>query len=693
MSSYRSNLACFSPSPSVFTQTRIWLGEVLNMRLNEQSHISDLLADGDLLFEVSKVVWNMLFAKCPELRRLKYKPLDSRKSSGRYRPYSNVDSFLKICKILGLNGIDLFSPSDVVEKRNVRKVCICLRALSKKARSKHLKVPDFDVVTYTVAMPKDMVGGIRRSLETSQCSFSSSSSYSSYKDQRQKVRQKNLTEAGDKNYDSCSEESDEAESKYMGEESYCSSTNNNKYTAPLNSDCENSPGVCSAVTKSSMKQSLLHSDMRDQHIYDNGFNQFGSESTKYPSSQHARNYESQDGVSSSCIKSQRKLHQSDDLSRPLDNDIMHFDHVDPNMGNCASVQDSIYDYEAEGDYISDYLAFSDSVIGGADGNSPVLLEGEDNIFNFFMGVDSHWSRSSRCSVDGCGNKFSDDIEDLEVSSTASMSSLLGRALNLEFDDHFDIDAHNALLDNEGCSQDRGLLKTPQARDVADDGNGSQCHDEFKSASKECLRDPPGALFLTGNNKSEDDNNADPGTEFGINHRLHNSYSGELKDGCVSSLQSQQIVSFQNEHKPSAIRLLDESSVNQNLVAHPNSYEALEEKHPYIPVKDSNEFDTKHRDMDFLAENVSNGKDKTNVEASKDKVHRRPFLHTVAKGTAIFGMMFLVLHLSRRDREKDSDANKKPPQTKKFKGRDISYREGQNGGRDRIYPAEKLKFKN
>lgn len=139
-----------------------------------------------------------------------------------------------------------------------------------------------------------------------------------------------------------------------------------------------------------------------------------------------------------------------------------------------------------------------------------------------------------------------------------------------------------------------------------------------------------------------------------------------------------------------------------------------------------QFDTKHRDMDFLAENVPNGNDKTDVEASKDKVHRRPFLHTVAKGTAIFGMMFLVLHLrfvslstsmpilknkkidfllllfifamndvhnSRRDREKSSDASKKLPQTKKFKGRDISYREGQNGGRDRIYPAEKLKFKN
>lgn len=151
--------------------------------------------------------------------------------------------FWQICKILGLNGIDLFSPSDVVEKKNIRKVCICLRALSNKARSKQLKVkiylqtffisffypvtqftyfwiasaslagyyvlwvavellyflyfcykpvympqvPDFDLVTSTVVMPKNMVGGIRRSLETSQGSLSSSSGYYSYKETRSKL--------------------------------------------------------------------------------------------------------------------------------------------------------------------------------------------------------------------------------------------------------------------------------------------------------------------------------------------------------------------------------------------------------------------------------------------------------------------------------------------------------------------------
>lgn len=113
----------------------------------------------------------MLLVKYMELKSYKsrmFVPVDTRKRSGRYRPYSNVDSFLKasflkliilfyffltcnlnfifltnllqVCKVIGLNGVDLFSPSDVVEKRNIRKVCICIRSLSMKARSKQLNV-------------------------------------------------------------------------------------------------------------------------------------------------------------------------------------------------------------------------------------------------------------------------------------------------------------------------------------------------------------------------------------------------------------------------------------------------------------------------------------------------------------------------------------------------------------------------
>lgn len=195
------------------SQARIWLAEVLHMRFDEQLNISDLLSDGELLFEVSKVLWNMLLVKYMELKNIKARmfiPVDTRKSSGRYRPYSNVDSFLKICKVMGLSGVDLFSPSDVVEKRDTRKVCICIRSLSKKARSKQLNVPDFDIVTKTVAMPTEAVRCIRRSLESS----TSSDSHGKSKHARLKFRQKSSYSSHKQEDKSCIEESDEAKNNF-----------------------------------------------------------------------------------------------------------------------------------------------------------------------------------------------------------------------------------------------------------------------------------------------------------------------------------------------------------------------------------------------------------------------------------------------------------------------------------------------
>uniref|UniRef100_A0A0D9VXY5 Calponin-homology (CH) domain-containing protein n=1 Tax=Leersia perrieri TaxID=77586 RepID=A0A0D9VXY5_9ORYZ len=163
-------------------QTKIWLGEVLHLMFDEALIVADLLADGEILFQVSKVIWKRLLRMNKEqMKQSKvyiYERTSSGKSNGKYMPYPKVDSFLKICQILGLSGIDLFTPSDVVEKRNVRKVCMCIRLLSKKARMMRLNVPDFDVVSHTITMPNYIVGGICRSLEQPQCSSSGSSGYS-----------------------------------------------------------------------------------------------------------------------------------------------------------------------------------------------------------------------------------------------------------------------------------------------------------------------------------------------------------------------------------------------------------------------------------------------------------------------------------------------------------------------------------
>ncbi|RLN40353.1 uncharacterized protein C2845_PM01G31300 [Panicum miliaceum] len=125
-------------------QTKIWLGEVLHLWFDETVLVADLLADGELLYQISKLIRKRLLKQNREqLTQSKvyiYERPSFGRSHGKYMPYLKVDSFLKICQILGLAGIDLFIPSDVVEKRNVRKVCICIRSVSKKSQMMRLNI-------------------------------------------------------------------------------------------------------------------------------------------------------------------------------------------------------------------------------------------------------------------------------------------------------------------------------------------------------------------------------------------------------------------------------------------------------------------------------------------------------------------------------------------------------------------------
>ncbi|KAK4365290.1 hypothetical protein RND71_016648 [Anisodus tanguticus] len=510
------------------TQTRIWLGEVLNIRLDEHLHISDLLADGDLLFEVSKLLWNMLLAKCGELRHLKYEPLGSRRCSGRYMPYSNVDSFLKICKILGLNGIDLFSPSDVVEKKNIRKVCICLRALSNKARSKQLKVPDFDLVTYTVVMPKNMVGGIRRCLETSQSSLSSSSGYYSSKERRAKdseLTKRNKITESEPNYDSLSEESDEAESKFVGEESCCSSTNQLEDDNVADSDADNSFGEYSAVSKNGREKISVLSCPRDHH------------------------HRTSRGNGGKYITA---------------NDRIHFDHSDLNVENDESVVgDSMYDNEMEDSCISNYLSFSDSIIGGTDGSTPILRE--------------------------------------EVSSTTSMSSVLCRVHALDFDDQFDADecfteeTSSSLLENEADRQHKDSPASHKAWNVASNElifhdtkepsvkkpNISaglseltySCSDELLSASAQPLTDKFASLHRNNSNyfdPDEDREAARSKDKVCLDTACRNNLSlVDRSEGCDGD----------SEVVSSTCEILDGVNMDRSSVISANCCEHIEKGHP------------------------------------------------------------------------------------------------------------------
>lgn len=169
-----------SPSPNIHfreldveflqKQARIWLEAVLGERFDEDTTLADLLADGEILQRVSSIIGELLQkhsdGESASPRSLFPEAASNGKHSGKYLPYSNIDAFLKVCQKVGLTGVDLFSPPDVVEEKDIRRVCLCIRAVSKKAQVRHLGVPNFDYVTHSVAMPTDLVGGLRESLTT-----------------------------------------------------------------------------------------------------------------------------------------------------------------------------------------------------------------------------------------------------------------------------------------------------------------------------------------------------------------------------------------------------------------------------------------------------------------------------------------------------------------------------------------------
>ncbi|KAL4632730.1 hypothetical protein ACB092_04G071300 [Castanea dentata] len=430
-SSSSSSESSFRQLDDVFlqTQTRIWLGEVLQIRLEEQMAVSDLLADGELLFEVSKVVWKLLLTNHRELRHVKAyinEPFASRKSSGRYMPYSNVDSFLKICKILGLTGIDLFSPSDVVEKRDTRKVCMCIRSFSRKARSKHLSVPDFDVVTYTVAMPTDMVGCIRRSWELPKFSVLNSASENNNKDSRENFRRKNTIANSGRNYDMHSEDADGTEINQMVD-----IQNQEKIDY---SQCQlESPSTTKSVG------SLCTQCGECDHLLNNSFS---------PSSIDSQIHLS-DGVSP--IRSQVK--DSNEISEM---DVLYY--------NCSQGYGTFLMEESINDYTPAWHYFANQ-LDGTDSSDPVLYNGEDRLLNASSSVDSHCSNSTpRIFEIEPKRRLADMFDGMEVSSVASMSSVSAAVLNLDSEDRFDTDDDSKIAQfPEFQNEKAGVLTKKTAR--------------------------------------------------------------------------------------------------------------------------------------------------------------------------------------------------------------------------------------
>ncbi|KAL8477364.1 hypothetical protein ACS0TY_029605 [Phlomoides rotata] len=585
------------------TQTRIWLGELLNLRLDEDLPLSDLLQDGEILFEVSKLLWDLLLTKCMEIRPLKHKygPFGSKTSSGRYRPYSNVDSFLKICKILGLSGIDLFSPSDIVEKRDIRKVCICIRALSKKTRSKQLSVPDFDMVRHSVAMPTDMVGILRKSLELSQCTFSSSSSYGSQKQSQLKLKQKNLHAPSNRDDDSISsEESDEAESSYMGENSFSSG-----------GKLENADGIDSALEN-------LH----------------GTRPTP----------------------GQDRIQNVDNFT--LENDGSF-------MGDSSCID------AGENNYISDYLAFSDLMVHATDSNNSVVVDGENNMFDFFLNVDSQKTTLDKKSFSQ--RAYSDD-EDMEVSSTTSMSSVLGRLLNLEYEHQFD----------EDDSSSTNVHPSVSKEDTCDSQARSEMGPRLLSSIEHFLQSQEKCETSSTESRKGELCDAQPG-----NSKI---------DLCPENRSV--VVANDNQDGPIFHESKDEKTVGTSLcqtVAENHTSLCLEDmntakKDSHIAPDAENVSQDKREDHEGrVAESISDERKDTTPQPARTKHDRRPLLKTVVKGTAIAGLLLTLLHIYK-SKGNNAQETTRNGQILKLNGSTSSSTKQQTsrGGIGR-YPTQNIKF--
>ncbi|KAG0577446.1 hypothetical protein KC19_5G156700 [Ceratodon purpureus] len=160
-------------------QAKEWMEAVLGEDFDDSTSLEDMLADGALLYRVSQHIRDdVRFPGHVESvsHSVAASPSFEKKSSMKYQPYASVEAFLKVCKEVGLQDLDVFDPSDAVDKKDIRRVCVCLRRFSKKGRTLGIQVPDFDNVKDTLVTPGKMPReAVRRTQESLQRDSSRSS--------------------------------------------------------------------------------------------------------------------------------------------------------------------------------------------------------------------------------------------------------------------------------------------------------------------------------------------------------------------------------------------------------------------------------------------------------------------------------------------------------------------------------------
>ncbi|PWA91142.1 Calponin homology domain-containing protein [Artemisia annua] len=611
-------------------------------------------------FEVSKELWNMLLVKYMELKNFKgrmFIPVDTRKSSGRYRPYSNVDSFLKVCKVLGLSGVDLFSPSDVVEKKDTRKVCICIRSLSMKARSKQLKVPDFDVVTKTVAMPTDVVGCIRRSLELSTSSVTQGHIQNARSKSRQKSPLASHQQDGD---EACLEESDEVKSNYS-ETSYADFL----YLESGESQ--------ETANKYVLTQGLEQADTRNQET-DKFLHTTGSAEScllQYPNSDNEL-----DEITSPVYES--RLIVSNEFT-PI-NQGAKFWH-DNGKYTLSPLNIEEVDHRL---YLSDMISFRIP--------TPVSFQmSEECLCVSCMGTKSHDSDTtpvaSMCRI---WRKFPD------ASLTSSGSSVVGRVLDFDFDAMFEPDNLRTLVSSTSDFQQRTELEISDSFSPCWDDAKSHCSVDQDIESLNHIsstqKDLADSLVLVKDNVP----NFAEGIQKTVNNKL---FQGSEMD---DSKLNDKVDCICNDHVAAKLSERSDSFIehgsgkgfgNVKKEGDPLCTDQSDDVHCYAEdtTKAASKDVRKEDDIDCLTEVNANGNNKKVVKTEKRATHFAPLLKTVAKGSALIGILFLLHFRNMRDRNANGKSTWKKSRQIHWKSSGVVFSGGTGENGSRIYPVEKLNF--
>ncbi|GJZ92227.1 calponin homology domain-containing protein [Tanacetum coccineum] len=622
------------------SQARIWLGEVLRTRFDEELSISDLLSDGELLFEVSKELWNMLLVKYMELKNFKgrmFIPVDTRKSSGRYRPYSNV------CKVLGLSGVDLFSPSDVVEKKDTRKVCICIRSLSMKARSKQLKL-DASEEAWNYRHPP-LLKDTFKMQDRNPGSYTSMFSGNSLKVLSSNYLQKSPFASHQQDGDeACLEESDEVKSNYS-ETSYAdflylesgeSQESDNKYV---------------------LTQGLERADTRNQET-DKFVHTTGSAEScllQYPNSDNEL-----DEITSPVCDS--RLIICNEFT-PINHGTQFWHDNGVNTLSPRNIEE-----------VDHHLTFSDMISFRILTDVP-FQKSEECLCLSCMGTESQNSNTtptaSMCRV---WRKFSD------ASPESSASSVVGRVLDFDFDTKFGLDDHRTLESSTADFQQRTELEVLESFSPCSDDAKSHCSVDQDLQSLKHIswtqKDSGDSLVLV---KDSATNFADS-IQKTVNNKL---IQGSEMDDSKSNIK----IDFPMEHQSGNGFGNVEEEGDQLCTNETNDTHYYAEDTTKAASKDVRKED----DIDCLTEANTNGNNKKVVKKEKRATYFAPLLKTVAKGSALIGILFLLHFRNMRDRNANSKSTWKKSRQIHWKSSGVVFSGGTGENGNRIYPVEKLNF--